>query len=103
MLKLINIKGKINMKEKYTIDLNEYLASKYDDPNAIIDFLTKSVESGIMTINEAREILGLVQSEAAFADSFFPKWVREKILVNVIFFSTQLFFDNKHNSFILVI
>ena len=63
------------MKEKYTIDLNEYLASKYNDPNAI-DFLTKSIESGIMTINEAREILGLEQSEAAIADSFFPKKVK---------------------------
>ena len=64
------------MKEKYTIDLSEYLASKYDDPNAIIDFLTKSIESGIMTINEAREILGLEPSEAAIADSFFPKKVK---------------------------
>ena len=64
------------MKEKYTINLNEYLASKYDDSNAIIDFLTKSIESGIMTINEAREILGLEQSEAAIADSFFPKKVK---------------------------
>ena len=40
------MKGKINMREKYTIELKEYLASTYDDPNAIIDFLTKSIESG---------------------------------------------------------
>ena len=61
------------MTEKYTITLNEYLASKDDDPNAIIAFLTKSIESGITTINEAREILGLEHSEAAIAHSFFPK------------------------------
>ena len=61
------------MKEKYTINLNEYLASKYDDPNAIIDFLTKWVECGIMRINEAREIHGLEQSEAASAYWVFSK------------------------------